>query len=398
MSGETARIAEIAERLSTHIFSFFRWKTLPTGLMNQDFDCVNKESHVVSKEKQIQNLKAQFEQEILSAEKLGASLEKLKLLKAEHSVKIKELKEKKKEDVSKQHPVDAVFYYLDPYENELVFFNCDLKSYQESSITSGSLRIAINSLAESIHCASESEEWNTRYSREFQGEVRGLLFLLNHDGKYQKNIRNYFYNQKQEVDEQTVHIDNLQLMPNQFIHIVDPETIRYLATIKKDVATLIVDGKFPLNNQDWYFFYPDLKKHRSSMDETCPATIEMLLGPFLMIKHKNFIPVNIQGETRKEGFLIYYKCKGESKEEFMFFLDTLSSYQIFKENQSIQVRLINPNFNKKAEELFNNAINEYIECWNLNANSVSIFKSIQFEIITNIEDKFLTKPILYREL
>ena len=82
----------------------------------------------------------------------------------------------------------------------------------------------------------------------------------------------------------------------------------------------------------------------------------------------------------------------------MFFLDTLSSYQIFKENQSIQVRLINPNFNKKAEELFNNAINEYIECWNLNANSVSIFKSIQFEIITNIEDKFLTKPILYREL
>lgn len=60
MSGETARIAEIAERLSTQIFSFFRWKNLPYGLMNQNFDCVNKELHVIGKEKQIQNLRAQF--------------------------------------------------------------------------------------------------------------------------------------------------------------------------------------------------------------------------------------------------------------------------------------------------------------------------------------------------
>ena len=64
MSGETARIAEIAERLSTEIFSFLRWQILTVGLMNQNFKCVNQKIHRISKEKQITNLKAQFEQEI----------------------------------------------------------------------------------------------------------------------------------------------------------------------------------------------------------------------------------------------------------------------------------------------------------------------------------------------
>ena len=51
--------------------------------------------------------------------------------------------------------------------------------------------------------------------------------------------------------------------------------------------------------------YPDLKRHRSSMAEDAPATIEMLLGPFLMIKHKKFKPLH-KPETSKEGFLIFY--------------------------------------------------------------------------------------------
>ena len=407
MSGETARIAEIAERLSTQIFSFFRWQTLPSGLMNQNFECVHKKIHTIGKEKQIKNLKAQFEQEVLNAEKDGQPAEKILELKTKQAEQLKKLKEAIREandemndedDISKQHPVDAVFYYQDPYENDLVFFNCDLKSYKETSISPASLRNAINSLADSIYCASESEEWNIRYGREDRGEVRGLLFLLNHDGQYTKNIRHYFYDQKNTVEEQTVHIENLQLMPNQFIHIIDPDTVRYVATIRKDVGVLLVEGKFPSKNEDWCFFYPDLKRHRSSMVEDSPATIEMLLGPFLMIKHKSYAPLNTTNQIKKEGFLIYYKCKGDSKEEFMYFLDTLSSYQIFKENQSIQVRLINPSYNSKAEEFFNNAIKEYIECWHLNISSAQILKDIQFEIISNIEQNFLTKPILYREL
>ncbi len=416
MSGETARIAEIAERLSTEIFSFLRWQILPVGLMNQNFKCVNQKIHRISKEKQITNLKAQFEQEIKNAEKEEQSQEQILELKKLHADKLKKLKDSKIQDeedesedaveeedeseeekLSKQHPVDAVFYYQDPYENDLVYFNCDLKSYQDSSITSTSLRNTINSLANSVHCASQSEEWNNRYGRDFRGEVRGLLFLLNHDAKYNKNISNLFYDQKNPVEEQTVHIENLQLMPNQFIHIIDPDTVRYLATIKKDVSTLMMDNKFPITPEDWYFFYPDLKRHRSSMAEDAPATIEMLLGPFLMIKHKKFKPLH-KPETSKEGFLIYYKCKGESKEEFMYFLDTLSSYQIFKENQNIQVRLINKSHDEKAEENFNNAINEYIECWNLNSSSIAILKDIQFKIIENLEERFLTKAILYRDL
>lgn len=51
MAGETVRIAEIAERLSNEVFKFFRWKSLPQGLMNQNFPCENKGLHVVIKEK-----------------------------------------------------------------------------------------------------------------------------------------------------------------------------------------------------------------------------------------------------------------------------------------------------------------------------------------------------------
>ena len=147
MSGETARIAEIAERLSTEIFSFLRWQILPVGLMNQNFKCVNQKIHRISKEKQITNLKAQFEQEIKNAEKEEQSQEQILELKKLHADKLKKLKDSKIQDeedesedaveeedeseeekLSKQHPVDAVFYYQDPYENDLVYFNCDLKS------------------------------------------------------------------------------------------------------------------------------------------------------------------------------------------------------------------------------------------------------------------------------
>lgn len=78
--GETARITEIAERLSNEIFNFFKWKTLPVGLMNQNFDCVHKEEHVVLKEKQIENLKAEFDQKLIEAKKTATKDEEWQAL------------------------------------------------------------------------------------------------------------------------------------------------------------------------------------------------------------------------------------------------------------------------------------------------------------------------------
>lgn len=395
--GETARIAEIAERLSIEIFSFFKWKTLPVGLMNQNFDCVHKDQHVVLKEKQLINLKAEFEQLLINEEIKGTKEADLVKLKADQDLKIKELGEKKKEELDKTHPVDAVFFYIDPYSKNKVFFNCDLKSYKQTSINGSSLRPTLSSLAQSIHCARDSEEWNTRYNCHYSGEVRGLLFLLNHDGKYTSDIRELF-KKKNEADEQRVIIDNLKIQPNQMIHIMDPATICYLDTIRKDTANLTSNNKFPHPRTDWFFFYPDLKISRPIPDTTdSPATIEMILGPFLIIKYKEF-ERNDGSSREKEGFLIYYKLSGASKEEFLFFLDTLSSYQIFKHNINISVRMINSDPHPQFEENFNNAIEHYIENWQLNLESAKVFKKIDFSLVENISTRFLTKPILYREI
>lgn len=395
--GETARIAEIAERLSTEIFNFFKWKNLPIGLMNQNFNCVHKDQHVVLKEKQIENLKAEFEQILINTEKSEIPSEELEKLKASHDTILKDMATEKKDSLEKTHPVDAVFFYTDPYTKNRIFFNCDLKSYKENSITSTSLRSTLSSLSQSIHCARDSEEWNTRYNCLFSGEVRGLLFLLNHDGKYSSDIRNFFKKSK-ESEDQRIIIDNLKIQPNQIIHIIDPSTICYLDTIRKDIGNLTITNKFPYSRSDWFFFYPDLKISRPIPDTTdSPATIEMILGPFLIIKYKEF--EKNDGTNRvKEGFLIYYKLSGNSKEEFLFFLDTLSSYQIFKHNINIDIRMINNTPHPQYEEHFSNAILHYIENWQLNDEAAKIFKKINFSLVENISNKFLTMPILYREL
>ena len=302
--GETARITEIAERLSNEIFNFFKWKTLPVGLMNQNFDCVHKEEHVVLKEKQIENLKAEFDQKLIEAKKTATKDEEWQALEASQTAILKEMEGKKKSELSKTHPVDAVFFYTDPYTKKQIFFNCDLKSYKQGSITTTALRSTLSSLSQTIQCARDSEEWNTRYNCEFSGEIRGLLFLLNHDGKYTTDLRDLF-KKKEGAEEQRVVIDNLKIQPNQMIHIIDPRTVCYLDTIRKDTAYLTSINKFPHPRSDWFFFYPDLKISRPIPDTTnSPATIEMILGPFLVIKYKEF-EKNDETGREKEGFLIY---------------------------------------------------------------------------------------------
>lgn len=395
--GETARIAEIAERLSVEIFSFFKWKTLPVGLMNQNFDCVHKDDHVVLKDKQLESLKAEFEQLLINAKKKAIKDEEWELIEASQNLILEEMQTRKREDLLKTHPVDAVFFYTDPYTKKNIFFNCDLKSYKQTSISSTSLRATLSSLSQTIHCARDSDEWNTRYNCQFSGEIRGLLFLLNHDGKYNSDLRDFF-KKKDDSSEQRVVIENLKIQPNQIIHILAPNTICYLDTIRKDTANLTANNKFPHPRSDWFFFYPDLKISRPIPDTSnSPATIEMILGPFLIIKYKEFEKNDGSGREQ-EGFLIYYKLAGASKEEFLFFLDTLSSYQLFKHNINIHIRMINSDPHPQFEENFHNAITHYIDNWQLNDESSKIFKKINFSLVENISTKFLTSPILYREL
>ncbi|MFG4617508.1 hypothetical protein ACF0B7_07875, partial [Acinetobacter baumannii] len=65
---------------------------------------------------------------------------------------------------------------------------------------------------------------------------------------------------------------------------------------------------------------------------------------------------------------------------------------------NINIRMINNNPDPQSEENFNNAIMHYIENWQLNEEASRVFKKIDFSLVENISTRFLTKPILYREL
>jgi hypothetical protein len=58
----------------------------------------------------------------------------------------------------KTHPSDVVFWYDEPYSQSRTYVNCDLKSYAKGSITAGSVREAIESLAKTLSCAEVSQE------------------------------------------------------------------------------------------------------------------------------------------------------------------------------------------------------------------------------------------------
>jgi hypothetical protein len=114
MSGETANIAEVAEKISKEIFSFFKWKN--SGRYNENFPCHNPEIH----SKSGGGGKSQFKAE---------------------------------------HPCDCVFSYYDPYKNRVVYLLVDLKSYASGSIQKDRIRKALEGLAKSVDCAESSGDW-----------------------------------------------------------------------------------------------------------------------------------------------------------------------------------------------------------------------------------------------
>jgi hypothetical protein len=63
----------------------------------------------------------------------------------------------------KTHPSDVVFWYDEPYSQSRTYVNCDLKSYAKGSISTASMREAIESLAKTIECAEKSQEFNDKY-------------------------------------------------------------------------------------------------------------------------------------------------------------------------------------------------------------------------------------------
>lgn len=341
---ETAAIAEMANRVSKEIFEFFGWKRI--ALMDQNFPCVDEVKHKPPQKTQ-----------------------------------------------SHTHPVDIIFHYLDPYTNKTVYFNVDLKSYSEGSINKSTIKKALLSLAKTTECANNSIEWKEKYRMSPSDyEVRGLLFVYNHDHGFSDGFYKYFH--KSKAREQIVKVESLGIAKWQYLHVIEPSVIRNLVNIKHDIADLILNSE--LERGKYYFFYPDLKLNKTKAIENKCATIEQLCASYLIIEHDEII--NDYGDVVKQnGYIIYYSGQGSDYHEFLYLLDQLSWYQILTRKNLIRFRCTNPNINQNAKSFFKRAIATYIDQWGLSDERKYQLENIRFDKINVYVTSFSEVDLGWRE-
>ena len=348
--GERAGIAAIAGKVANEIIPWLKWKSHPPS--DQNFECVLPQKHNPPKS------------------------------------------EPGSEQKAHNHPTDVVFSYIDPYTEKTIALNTDLKSYATGSIKQFTIRKALKSLAHAIDCARYSDEWKNRYSLTQEDlEVRGMLFVYNHDGGWDNTFYDIFYGKKNTKktntstdNENDINILNLDLQKGQQIHILEPSSIKYIKTVIDDLERLHSRGEF--NRENYQFHYPDLNLHKAKNPPSSrPATLELISAPFMIIEYQEEHFYNAQQEiikTIESGYKIYYKARIEDWKDMFFLLDSLSNYQILNSNKKISIRAISSDQSDMARNHFRTARQEYIKKW---GKSETVEK-IDFDLIPTVSDFF----------
>lgn len=325
---ETINIAEIANKLSKDIFEVFKWDSHP--VKDENFKC-HTESHFT------------------------------------------------REDAT--HPCDVVFYYEDPYLNKTVYFNTDLKSYGKESITASKVRSALMSLSKTIECARNSEDWRSKFSitSAEKYEIRGLLFVHNHDGNYLSSFSNII----DKIDFTRMHIE-----PYTMIHFIAPNDIQRLYSIGNDIIRMIAQDDM---SKEYTFYHPDLVMFRRLSDVWGQAaTIESLVGPFFSLKHKGT-------EKIKPGYVVFYNRAGDTVEEFVYFLDYLSRYQMMESDTSIQVKVTHMTPSKNLRSNFLTAKKQYVQAWGFDEARENILKGVNINEVTSVTTTYNPGEMGWRE-
>lgn len=330
---ETANIGEIAPRISKEIFKHFLWEKHQKH--DDNFKCSN-----VGHKSEGKNPKSKA-----------------------------------------THPGDVVFYYDDPYLGKVVYLHTDLKSYAKDTITSSKLRGAFKSLSMTIECAKESSDWRDKYSvlESEAHETRGLLFIHNHDNDYDKP----FYDAIAKMD-----LQSLPISPGTLIHFLGPHDIQRLYSIGNDIIRLKGEDELP---KEYTFYYPDLVMSRRHGDGSGQAaTIESLTGPYIILKHG-------AAEKCVAGFVIYYNRPGETPEEFEYFLDSLSRYQMLESDQKIRIRVTKGDAIDDLKAVFEKAKKKYAKAWGFDPARAALLDKIEIDRITSVTSTYNPGDMGWRE-
>lgn len=225
--GETAHIAEIADKLAKELFAEFLWKRV--GATNQNWPCEDPTKHEVQ-----------------------------------------------------THPSDVVFSYDEPYAPIRTYVNCDLKSYAVSTISRGAVKEALVSLAQQVSCAEKSDAWRNLYiDSHITPSVCGLLFVYNHDGAYDKSFRELLRPIKNE---------SLDLPKGSRLYVLGPEDIYWLDNVRYEIRSMrgaINEADRLPAPEHCNYFYPQLiRKANVQLEKARAANLEMLTAPWIILEYR----------------------------------------------------------------------------------------------------------------
>jgi len=273
---------------------------------------------------------------------------------------------------TKTHPSDVVFYYDEPYRQARTYVNCDLKSYAKGSITAGSIRSAIESLARALSCAEKSNEFRTKFIHDHvTPEICGLLFVYNHDGEYDKEFNTLLWQVKNE---------KLDTPSRSKIVVLGPRDIFWLNNVHHEIAYMRGGaGELP-DRDSCKYFYPHLVRRKFVQLHAKAATLEMLTAPWIILSYTN------PKKQNRKGFVIFYRKRGESVDEFLYLIDYLMHYQVLVEDTDVFLKVLDQDRNAAA--FFSKAKDQYVEDYMGGTDTRDILNAIQFAQINDVRTKF----------
>jgi hypothetical protein len=328
----------MAEILSKDLFKTFFWQT--NEIYDQNWPCEDPTQHVLP----------------IVEDHIGdAGLE---------------LKGKRKAPVRKKtHPTDVVFYYDEPFRTVRTYVNCDLKSYAAGSITPGKILDALQDLAASLKCAESSEVWRNLYIHDnVNAEIIGLLFIYNHDEVYDKDFDRIL---------SAVNHDKLDIPAGARIIVMGPNDIQWLNNVHSEIRTMRGSEELPMPHL-CRFYYPNLVRKKNVQD-TSAATIEMLMGPWIVMKYK-------ATEDSKENVIVFYRGRGELTQEFLHLIDYLMYHNLIDQGVSVSIRTLDPD--PASAAIFQKAISDYIEAFRGGPDIEKRLRAVEYKQFNKIKVNF----------
>ena len=201
-----------------------------------------------------------------------------------------------------------------------------------------------------------------------------MLFVYNHDGEYNSSFDELLAD---------FNLSNLDIPRNSKIIVLGPRDIAWLDNVSDQIARMRGDGLLGTAEQT-RFFYPPLVLAKNVQPSARAATIEMLTGPWIVLKHR-------LKDSANDSVVVFYRGKGERREEFSLLIDYLMFHGLVDEGVDVLVLSLEPHVEAKA--LFAKAIDDYIHRYGGGDEMGAMLKAIRFQSITQVRRSFSTTEI-----